>query len=95
MNFKAWVPITAVPNCWLWVYGVNKPKLWFYSPIDYWHSVEPLPDSFWNASFEMMLLANADDIAQQLPAQRGRVGYIGYAPQRARDLGIVSENVNP
>ncbi|MBF1995766.1 Xaa-Pro dipeptidase [Serratia symbiotica] len=95
VNFKAWVPITAVPNCWLWVDGVNKPKLWFYSPIDYWHSVESLPDSFWSASFEMMLLANADDIAQQLPAQRGRVGYIGYAPQRARDLGIVSENVNP
>lgn len=49
-HFKAWVPVTSVPNCWLWIDGVNKPKLWFYSPVDYWHSVEPLPDSFWTKS---------------------------------------------
>ena len=29
-HFKAWVPVTSVPNCWLWIDGVNKPKLWFY-----------------------------------------------------------------
>lgn len=95
VNFKAWVPVTTVPNCWLWVDGVNTPKLWFYSPVDYWHSVESLPDCFWNKPLEVVPLANADDIAQLLPAQRERVGYIGYAPQRARDLGIVLENVNP
>lgn len=26
-QFKAWVPVTQVPNCWLWVDGVNAPKL--------------------------------------------------------------------
>lgn len=41
-QFKAWVPVTQVPNCWLLVDGVNKPKLWFYLPVDYWHNVEPL-----------------------------------------------------
>ncbi|XNM55290.1 hypothetical protein ACLK1Z_22060 [Escherichia coli] len=25
----------------------EKPKLWFYLPVDYWHNVEPLPNSFW------------------------------------------------
>lgn len=95
VNFKAWVPVTRVPNCWLWVDGVNKPKLWFYSPVDYWHNVEPLPDSFWSKPFEMVPLANADDISQLLPRQRERIGYIGYAPQRACELGIVSKNVNP
>lgn len=44
-QFKAWVPVTQVPNCWLLVDGVNKPKLWFYLPVDYWHNVEPLPTS--------------------------------------------------
>ncbi len=28
-QFKARVPVTQVPNCWLPVDGVNKPKLWF------------------------------------------------------------------
>ena len=32
-QFKAWVPVTQVPNCWLLVDGVNKPKLWFYLPV--------------------------------------------------------------
>ncbi|WP_025121809.1 MULTISPECIES: Xaa-Pro dipeptidase [unclassified Serratia (in: enterobacteria)] len=94
-NFKAWVPVTSVPNCWLWVDGVNKPKLWFYSPVDYWHSVEPLPSSFWTKSIDLLPLANADDIASQLPQQRERVGYIGYAQQRALSLGIAAENINP
>ena len=94
-QFKAWVPVTQVPNCWLWVDGVNTPKLWFYSPVDYWHSVEPLPDSFWTKSIDIQPLANADDIAQQLPVQRDRVAYIGYAQQRAQALGFSAENINP
>lgn len=45
-HFKAWVPVTDVPHSWLLVDGVNKPKLWFYSPVDYWHSVEPYRPAF-------------------------------------------------
>jgi Xaa-Pro dipeptidase len=94
-HFKAWVPVTSVPNCWLWVDGVNQPKLWFYSPVDYWHSVEPLPEAFWTQSVELLSLGNANEIASQLPPQRERVGYIGYAQQRALSLGIKADNINP
>ncbi len=94
-QFKAWVPVTQVPNCWLWIDGVNKPKLWFYSPVDYWHNVEPLPDSFWTQDVEVIGLKNADDIAQLLPAQRDNVAYIGPVPSRATQLGIRSEGINP
>ncbi|EKN3347284.1 Xaa-Pro dipeptidase [Yersinia ruckeri] len=94
-QFKAWVPVTEVPNCWLWVDGVNKPKLWFYSPVDYWHCVEPLPDSFWTPSVEVLPLTKAADIAGLLPQQRQRVAYIGYAQERALALGISAENINP
>lgn len=94
-HFKSWVPVTTVPNCWLLVDGVNAPKLWFYSPVDYWHSVEPLPDTFWSKALTLLPLANADDIGSQLPAQRQRIGYLGYAQQRALDLGIAAENINP
>lgn len=94
-QFKAWIPVTQVPNCWLWVDGVNKPKLWFYSPVDYWYSVEPLPEAFWTAHVEMTALRKADDIANLLPTARERVAYIGYVPQRAQTLGIKAENINP
>ncbi|MEE3663381.1 Xaa-Pro dipeptidase [Brenneria sp. g21c3] len=94
-QFKAWVPVTQVPNCWLWVDGVNPPKLWFYSPVDYWHNVAPMPESFWTDEVDISVLRNADDIGKQLPAGRRRVAYLGYAPQRALALGIDAENINP
>ncbi|MDW8848160.1 Xaa-Pro dipeptidase [Erwinia sp. MMLR14_017] len=94
-QFKAWLPVTSVPNCWLWVDGVSKPKLWFYSPVDYWHNVEPLPQSFWTDEIEIVALKNADEIAQLLPAQRDNVAYIGPVPARAAQLGINSDRTNP
>lgn len=94
-QFKAWLPVTSVPNCWLWVDGVNKPKLWFYSPVDYWHNVEPLPQSFWTDEIEIVALKNAEEIAQLLPAQRKNVAYIGPVPARAAQLGINTDRTNP
>lgn len=94
-QFKAWVPVTQVPNCWLWVDGVNAPKLWFYSPVDYWHSVEPLPDSFWTHDVQVLPLAKPDDIRKQLPADLSRVAYIGYCQARALALGISADHLNP
>ncbi|WP_034949339.1 Xaa-Pro dipeptidase [Erwinia oleae] len=94
-QFKAWVPVTSVPNCWLWVDGVSKPKLWFYSPVDYWHNVEPLPQSFWTDEIDIIALKNVDDINQLLPTQRQNVAYIGPVPTRAAQLGIASALINP
>jgi len=94
-QFKAWVPVTQVPNCWLWIDGVNPPKLWFYSPVDYWHSVEPLPDAFWTKEVNVLPLANAGDIKGLLPADLKRVAYIGYCQDRALDFGITADNINP
>jgi len=94
-QFKAWVPVTKVPNCWLWVDGVNAPKLWFYSPVDYWHNVEPLPSSFWTHEIALTPLAKADDIKSQLPADLKRVAYIGSSQQRAIQMGVTADHVNP
>lgn len=94
-QFKAWLPVTSVPNCWLWVDGVNKPKLWFYSPVDYWHNVEPLPQSFWTDEIEIVALKKADEIAQLLPPHRDNVAYIGPVPARAAQLGINTDRTNP
>ncbi|VTM49166.1 Xaa-Pro dipeptidase PepQ [Klebsiella pneumoniae] len=94
-QFKAWVPVTQVPNCWLLVDGVNKPKLWFYLPVDYWHNVEPLPTSFWTEEIDVIALPKADGIGSQLPAARGNIGYIGPVPERALGLGIAADKINP
>lgn len=94
-QFKSWVPVTQVPNCWLLVDGVNKPKLWFYLPVDYWHNVEPLPTSFWTEEVEVIALPKADGIGSQLPAARGNIAYIGPVPERALGLEIAASHINP
>ncbi|EJD6378522.1 MULTISPECIES: Xaa-Pro dipeptidase [Providencia] len=95
-HFKAWVPVTDVPHSWLLVDGINKPKLWFYSPVDYWHSVEPLPNSFWTKDIELIHLKNADDIKTLLASlSKENVAYIGSATARAESLGISLHNINP
>ncbi|MTC29802.1 Xaa-Pro dipeptidase [Providencia alcalifaciens] len=95
-HFKAWVPVTDVPHSWLLVDGVNKPKLWFYSPVDYWHSVEPLPTSFWTKEVELIHLKNADEIKGFLASiQKDHLAYIGSSATKAESLGISTHNINP
>lgn len=94
-HFKAWVPVTDVANCWLWIDGVNPPRLWYYAPEDYWHFHRPLPDTFWSALLAVTPLTQADAIDAMLPADRQRVAYIGPASARARALGIAPDNINP
>lgn len=95
-HFKAWVPVTDVPHCWLLVDGINKPKLWFYSPVDYWHSVEPLPEAFWTKEIELIHLKNADDITGLLSQlSKENLAYIGEATEKANALGIRQQNINP
>lgn len=94
-HFKAWVPVTNVPHSWLWVNGVDRPRLWFYSPVDYWYSVEPMPEGFWTPFIDISPLRNADDINGALKQPLSRTGYIGSSPSRAVRLGIAEENANP
>ncbi len=94
-QFKAWIPVIQNPNCWLWIDGVNTPRLWFYSPVDYWHKSAGLPDSFWTPSFEINQLQDSGQIAQLLPPDRQRVAYIGPVIERARQLGITEQHINP
>ncbi|MGV3346661.1 Xaa-Pro dipeptidase [Enterobacteriaceae bacterium LUAb1] len=94
-HFKNWVPVTQVPNCWLWIDGVNKPTLWFWSPVDYWHKTLPLPGGFWTGGIEIVPLRDVDEIKKFLPVVRQRVAYIGPSAQRAAQLEISANNINP
>ena len=92
-HFNAWLPLTNVPHCWLQVDGVNRPRLFFYSPVDYWHAVEPEPQEYWAEEFEIVVLRQPRDIEQYLPAARAEWGYIGSSEQLAREAGI--GQINP
>ena len=91
--FKAWIPVVDNPNCWLIVDGVNKPKLAFYLPKDFWHKVPDAPDSFWSGFFDIQILEKANQIERILPYDKGRMAYLGEHIEVATALGF--SEINP
>jgi Xaa-Pro dipeptidase len=92
-HFKHWLPIVDVPNCWLLVNGTDKPTLIYYQPVDFWHKVVDLSESFWNDFFEVKILKNASDVDQYLPYDKKGFAYIGEHVEVAKALGF--EHINP
>jgi Xaa-Pro dipeptidase len=92
-QFKAWVPVVDNPNCWLVVNGVDKPKLIFYQPVDFWHKVPPEQDGFWTKYVDIQYLQQANEVEKLLPYDKTRYAYIGEYLEVASALGFT--NVNP
>lgn len=92
-QFKAWLPVVDNPNCWLIVDGVNRPKLIFYRPLDFWHWVPDEPSDFWAEHFDIILLKHANAVEKHLPYDRAKYAYVGEYIEVAKALGF--DLVNP
>jgi Xaa-Pro dipeptidase len=92
-QFKSWLPVIDNPNCWLIVNGVDKPKLVFYRPKDFWHTVPDEPNDFWAEQFDIVLLTQADAVEKHLPFDKSKYAYLGEYIEVAKALGF--ELVNP
>jgi Xaa-Pro dipeptidase len=91
-QFKAWLPVIDNPHCWLIVNGVDKPKLIFYRPVDFWHKVPDEPNDFWAEYFDISLLKSAELVEQQLPYDKEGFAYIGEYIEVAKALGFSAIN---
>ncbi len=92
-HFKAWLPLVDVPNSWLIVNGEDKPTLIYYQPVDFWHKVAELEESYWNEFFDVKILTNANDVEKLLPKNKKGFAYIGAHTDIAHALGF--ELINP
>ncbi len=92
-QFKAWVPVVDNPNCWLVVNGVDKPKLVFYRPDDFWHKVPPEQTGYWTEFVDIHYLKQANAVEKLLPYDKSRHAYVGEYIDVAGALGF--SNVNP
>ena len=92
-HFKHWLPLTDVPNCWLIITANAKPTLIYYQPVDFWHKVIPLADSYWNEFFDIKVLTSAADVDKLLPYDKKDYAYIGEHIEVAQALGF--DNINP
>jgi Xaa-Pro dipeptidase len=94
-HFKHWLPLVESPNCWLIVNGEDKPILIYYQPIDFWHKVTPLAESYWNEFFTIKILEQASAVDQLLPYDKKGFAYIGSHVEVAKVLGFDTINPEP
>ncbi|MDP7593534.1 MAG: Xaa-Pro dipeptidase [Litorilituus sp.] len=92
-HFKHWLPLIDVPNCWLIVNGEDKPTLIYYQPVDFWHKVTPLSESYWGEFFDIKVLTQASDVDKLLPYDKEKFAYIGSHIEVAKALGF--DVINP
>ena len=91
-HFKAWLPVTETPNCWLVVNGKDKPVLAFYQPLDFWHKVTKLEQDYWTEFFDIKIIGSADEVADILPNNKQGVAYIGAHEDVADKYGFELKN---
>ncbi|KZN54838.1 Xaa-Pro dipeptidase [Pseudoalteromonas luteoviolacea] len=94
-QFKAWLPVIDNPHCWLVVNGVDKPKLIFYRPVDFWHKVPDEPSDFWAEHFDITLLVHPEQVEKLLPYDKEKFAYIGEYLEVAQALGFGQMNPEP
>jgi len=92
-HFKHWLPLVDVPNSWLIINGEDKPVLIYYQPVDFWHKVIELQDSYWTEFFDIKILSKASDVDQLLPYDKKGFAYLGAHIEVAQALGF--DNINP
>lgn len=91
-HFKAWLPLVDLPHCWLIINGEDKPTLIYYQPVDFWHKVKVLEDSYWNEEFTIKIISNPTDVSKLLPRNKKGYAYIGSNVEVANELGFKSIN---
>ncbi|KFN51973.1 hypothetical protein N790_13270 [Arenimonas malthae CC-JY-1] len=77
-QFKAWLPLTRHPHCWIAYTPGRKPVLAYYQPDDYWHVPPAAPEGAWVDEFDIRVISDPAEAARHLPAS-GRVAILGEA----------------
>lgn len=88
-HFKAWLPLTAHPHCWLAYTPGQRPRLAYYQPEDYWHLPPAAPTGEWVEHFDIRIVRSPEQAAELAP-RGGRCAILGEAD--AALPGLVPNN---
>jgi Xaa-Pro dipeptidase len=92
-HFVNWLPLREMPHCYL-IYTPNEmPVLIYYQEKDYWHLPAANPQGYWTAYFDIRVVHDVADIAEQVAVARDNSILIGEIHDDRQALGI--ERVNP
>lgn len=76
-QFKAWVPLTKVPDSWLVHIPGERPKVLYHQPFDYWHAVPKAPSGPWVDHMEVVIIRTPEEALQHLPTNAAKCAILG------------------
>jgi Xaa-Pro dipeptidase len=91
-QFKAWVPLTHVPDSWLVYVPGERPKVLYHQPFDYWHAVPQSPSGPWTELMDVVVIRTPEEALQHLPKDASKCAILGE-PQST--LGDFAPNNPP
>lgn len=91
-HFKAWVPVTDIPDSFLLIKPGKKPKLLLNQPEDYWHKVAEIPTGYWVEHWDIQPIQSLKNAHNEF-GDIGKFSYIGEEVEVASALGI--DSINP
>ncbi len=92
-QFKAWLPLTRVPNSWLVFTPGQRPKVIYHQPFDYWHVVPDTPSGWWVEHFDVVVIRKPEEALQHLPKEIARCAILGEPPSTLG--GYIPNNPQP
>ncbi|SEL63948.1 Xaa-Pro dipeptidase Metallo peptidase. MEROPS family M24B [Pseudoxanthomonas sp. GM95] len=78
-QFKAWLPLTRVPDSWIVYTPGQRPQLIFLQPRDYWHVVPATPEGWWVEHFDLHIIRTPDEAIALLPKPARLCAILGEA----------------
>ena len=65
-HFKAFVPVTDVPDSFVLLRQGEKPRLLFHQPEDYWHVTPEMPSGYWVEEWNIEPISELKDAHNHL-----------------------------
>jgi Xaa-Pro dipeptidase len=90
--FKAWVPLTDVPDCFVYFQPGRTPVVLFHKPVDYWYKPADLPRSYWTQHVDLRAVPDLAAARAALPADLSRVAYVGASFPELDSFGLSALN---
>ncbi len=90
--FKVWVPLSDVPDSFIYFEPGARPKLLFHSPPDYWHQPPALPQGYWTRHFDIIPIGERQGARTALGKIASTTAYIGDALPELASWGVAAVN---
>lgn len=90
-HFKLWTPLADAIDSWIVYRPARKPQLIFLQPRSYWHQPPTVPEAYWTAHFEILVVHEASHARTHI-ADIGHCACIAESPQEFGDWNFAACN---